>query len=98
MIIHLNKLLQMKTEKDRIAPIDCDEAARRMNSYIDNYLKGIEREELVSHIANCRHCFERVEFEQMLKSKISSLGRIDAENEKTARRDFENILSKIYTK
>jgi len=63
----------MGNTKKIIAEIDCDEAAKRFGDFIDNYLKGKSKEELIHHIADCRHCFERLEFEQMLKTKISSL-------------------------
>ena len=85
-----------KTQNKKIAPINCDEAASRFNDFIDNYIKGKLREELVQHLADCRHCFDRIEFEQMLKTKISSLGKTTAPDEKAANNQMEEILSKIY--
>lgn len=87
--------MKIKTPKKKIAQIACDEAARRFNDFIDDYIKGKAKEELVHHIADCRHCFERIEFEQMLKSKISSLGKTRP-NEKEAQKHIDKILSKIY--
>ena len=63
----------MKTKKEKIKTINCEEAVARFNDFMDNYLKGKSREELISHISECRHCFERFEFEQMLKSKVHQL-------------------------
>jgi hypothetical protein len=63
----------MKKQKEKVKAINCDEAVKRFNDFMDNYLKGKSREELVTHISECRHCFERFEFEQMLKSKVHQL-------------------------
>jgi hypothetical protein len=84
------------TQNKEITPIDCEEAARRFNDIIDNFIKGTAREELVQHLADCRHCFERIEFEQMLKTKISSLGKGTASNPETAKNQIDEILSKIF--
>ena len=37
-----------KGQKKKIATIDCDEAARRFNDFLDNYIKGKAREALHS--------------------------------------------------
>ena len=63
----------MKTKNEKVKAINCEEAVTRFNGFMDNYLKGKSREELVSHISECRHCFERFEFEQLLKSKVHQL-------------------------
>ena len=70
----------MKNKTKIPEPINCEEAASRFNDFMDNFLKGKAKEELVHHIAQCRHCFDRFEFEQLLKSKIHLL----AENEKNS--------------
>ena len=63
----------MKKKKKEIKSLNCEEAVARFNDFMDNYLKGKSRKELVKHIAECRHCFERFEFEQLLKSKVLQL-------------------------
>lgn len=63
----------MKNNKEKVSAINCKEAVTRFNDFMDNYLKGKSREELVNHISECRHCFERFEFEQLLKSKVHQL-------------------------
>ena len=87
----------MRNAKKAIVEIDCDEAASRFSDFIDHYLKGKSKEELMHHIAGCRHCFERIEFEQMLKSKVSSLVKETTENKKADIKQLEKILSKIYS-
>ena len=68
----------MKAKKTIPKSIKCEEAVARFNDFMDNYLRGQARKELMQHIAECRHCFERFEFEQLLKSKVQQL----ANNEK----------------
>lgn len=83
----------MKVRKMKTAAINCEEAAKRFSDFIDNFLKGTAKDELVEHIAGCRHCFDRVEFEQILKSKVASLGKTT--EKKDAKKQLELILSKI---
>ncbi len=85
----------MKTYKKKMVPINCDEAAKRFSDFIDNYLKGSAKDELVEHIAGCRHCFDRVEFEQMLKSKVASLSKVKPAEKNIAEQQIQLILSKI---
>jgi hypothetical protein len=65
----------MKKKKKEIKSLNCEEAIARFNDFMDNYLKGKSREELVKHISECRHCFERFEFEQLLKSKVHQISK-----------------------
>ncbi|MEO6130437.1 MAG: hypothetical protein ABIQ02_01225 [Saprospiraceae bacterium] len=65
----------MKKKKPETNAINCKEAVTRFNDFMDNYLKGIAREELIAHISECKHCLERFEFEQMLKTKVSQLSK-----------------------
>jgi hypothetical protein len=83
------------TKKKEIIAIDCNEAVRRFNDFLDNYLKGKERKELMNHISTCRLCFDRLEFEQMLKAKIAILGSADAGDRQKAKKQVQKILSKI---
>ncbi|MBI2429633.1 MAG: zf-HC2 domain-containing protein [Ignavibacteriales bacterium] len=53
--------------------ISCEEAIQRIFPYIDDYLQGTSREELEHHLETCRHCFDRVEFEKLLKSRLRKL-------------------------
>lgn len=53
--------------------ISCEEALKRVFDYIDDHLRGKPRAELEHHLETCRHCFSRVEFEQLLKSRLRKL-------------------------
>lgn len=60
----------MINKNKEIQSINCEQAVARFNDFIDNYLKGKARDELLKHFSECRHCMERFEFEQMLKTKV----------------------------
>lgn len=73
--------------------INCEEAILRLNDFIDNYLNGESKKELIRHIKMCRHCFERFEFEQILKSKISKIAK-DSKNQFLVRK-IEKMFASI---
>lgn len=83
------------TVKNKVNTINCEEAAKRFNDFIDHYIKGRRKNELTVHIETCRHCFERLEFEKMLKSKIAETGQKSSAN-KDVQAKFGKIMSKIY--
>lgn len=84
-----------KAKKKIENQINCVEATNRFNDFLDNYIKGKARQELLHHIETCRHCFERLEFEQLLKMKIRSLDKLSSASSKQAKKEIEVILSKI---
>jgi len=53
--------------------ISCEEALKRVLDYIDNHIDDFSRGEFEQHIEKCRHCFDRVEFEKLLKSRFRTL-------------------------
>jgi len=57
----------------KIKDIDCEEAIKRLMDYIDDYLKTNRKTELEKHLASCRSCMDRYEFQKRIKTKISSL-------------------------
>lgn len=87
----------MKKKKTKVQPvakvkaIDCASAVARFNDFIDNFLKGKAKEELTHHLSECKTCFERLEFEQMLKSKIRHLPK-DNKNTSLLKR-IEKLLA-----
>jgi hypothetical protein len=64
----------MKNKNKGSQSINCEQAVARFNDFMDNYLKGKAREELLKHFSECKDCMERFEFEQLLKSKVHQLG------------------------
>lgn len=67
----------MKNIDKEVKSINCEQAIARFNDVMDNYLKGKRREELIKHITECKNCMERLEFEQLLKSKVHQLAHTD---------------------
>lgn len=57
--------------------INCEEALRRLFDYVDAELAEAEGREMDDHLARCRSCFSRVEFERRLKSHLAELARED---------------------
>ena len=82
----------MKNIKNEVAAIRCELAVARFNEFMDNYLKGRAREELIKHIAECRDCMERFEFEQLLKSKVHELSRSE---DKEMKKRIEKLIASL---
>ena len=82
----------MKNKKNELTAIRCEEAVARFNDFMDNYLKGRSRKELVKHIAECRDCMDRFEFEQLLKSKVHELSTSE---DKAMKTKIENLIASL---
>lgn len=63
----------MKKKNKKVQSINCEQAVARFNDFMDNFLKGKAREELLKHFSECKDCMDRFEFEQLLKSKVHQL-------------------------
>ncbi len=74
--------------------ISCEEALKRVFDYIDNHLEGISKNEFEDHIEKCRHCFDRVEFEKLLKSRLRALKY--KESSEGLRKRIDDIIMKFY--
>jgi anti-sigma factor (TIGR02949 family) len=53
--------------------IDCEEALRRLFGYLDAELQQEPLREMEQHLARCRSCFSRIEFEKRLKAHTAEL-------------------------
>ncbi len=82
----------MQNNKNEVTAIRCEEAVARFNDFMDNYLKGRAREELIKHITECRDCMERFEFEQLLKSKVHELG---ISEDKAIKKKIEKLIASL---
>jgi hypothetical protein len=72
-----NKNKEALPPNRQVQSINCEQAVARFNDFMDNYLKGKTREELLKHFSECKHCMDRFEFEQLLKSKVHQIGNSD---------------------
>jgi anti-sigma factor (TIGR02949 family) len=55
---------------NRRAEIDCDEAVRRLATFLDRELDGNTEEAVRRHLETCRSCFSRAEFERRLRERL----------------------------
>lgn len=69
--------------------LSCEEAIRRLASYLDGELEAESNVELEHHLSLCRSCYSRHEFEKGLKSRISDLGS------ESVRPDFEKRIESL---
>lgn len=67
----------MKKKNKEVQSINCEQAVARFNDFMDNFIKGKAREELLKHFSECKDCMDRFEFEQLLKSKVHQLSGSD---------------------
>jgi anti-sigma factor RsiW len=51
----------------------CEDALRLLATYLDGELAGAHRDDVDGHLARCRSCFSRAEFERRLKAQLSAL-------------------------
>ncbi|MGH7529887.1 MAG: anti-sigma factor family protein [Burkholderiales bacterium] len=56
--------------------LSCEEALRFLAAYVDGELEGAS-EELENHLARCRSCYSRAEFERRMKAELAALGRAE---------------------
>lgn len=80
----------MVTRRKLPRQISCAEALERVYAFIDDSLRKTPQEELQRHLDECRHCFDRVEFEKLVKSRLQKL-RSD-ESPETLRKRAEELL------
>jgi hypothetical protein len=83
----------MQKENNQVKNISCEEALQRVFDYIDEHLQGVSRAELEQHLEMCRHCFDRVEFEKLLKSRLSKL-KVDPHSE-TLHKRIDGLLEQF---
>ena len=55
--------------------VGCEEALRLLAMYLDRELETPAHAQVEQHLATCRSCYSRAEFEGRLRSKMAELGR-----------------------
>lgn len=61
------------TENANVSNISCEEAVELIAMLLDESAGDLERAALDDHLRTCRHCFNRLEFEQLLKSRLAGM-------------------------
>jgi hypothetical protein len=82
-----------KMKNKEVKVISCEEAVARFNDFMDNYIKGKAREELLGHISDCQQCMERFEFEQLLKAKVQQLPKSELDQSLISR--IEQMIASL---
>lgn len=57
------------------APMTCEAALRLLAEFLDGELGDARHQEVEHHLAACRSCYSRAEFERRLKAEIGGLRR-----------------------
>jgi anti-sigma factor (TIGR02949 family) len=57
--------------------LTCEEALRFLAEFLDGELGTAEDRDVQEHLARCRSCFSRIEFERRLKDRVRALGAAD---------------------
>jgi len=52
----------------------CEDALRVLAEHLDGELEPVVGEEVERHLAKCRSCYSRAEFEKRLKGQVARLG------------------------
>lgn len=73
-----------------IPTISCQEALDLIVAYLDRYASGAERTALEKHLEICRHCFDRVEFEKLMRERLRKL-KVDPSSEDLTKK-IESLL------
>jgi hypothetical protein len=68
------------TNNANVSNISCEEAIDLIAMQLDKFAGDVERLALERHLKTCRHCFDRLEFEKLLKNRLTGM-KIDISSE-----------------
>jgi mycothiol system anti-sigma-R factor len=54
--------------------IRCEEVIAHLLTYLDGEIDAEKRVQIDRHLAECRGCFSRAEFEKLLRERVGQLG------------------------
>lgn len=69
--------------------LTCEQALQFLAIYLDGELGAGADRELEAHLARCRSCFSRAEFERRLKERLATLGQSEV------RREFAERMQRL---
>jgi anti-sigma factor (TIGR02949 family) len=58
--------------------LDCEEVISRLFEFLDRELDPALEREVEHHLADCRGCFTRTEFERRLRARIAEASAVEA--------------------
>ncbi len=79
------------TNNANVSNISCAEAIDLIAMQLDKSAGDVERSALEMHLKTCQHCFDRVEFEMLLKNRLTSM-KADISSEQLERK-IDTLLS-----
>lgn len=56
--------------------ISCEQALRLLAAHLDSELDQPDEAAIAAHLARCRSCYARADFERLLRAEIARLGRV----------------------
>lgn len=59
-------------------PLDCEEVIERLFEYLDRELDERQIADIEYHLARCRDCFTRAQFETRLRTRVAAAGTVKA--------------------
>lgn len=59
-------------------PLTCEQVIACLMAYLDGEVEGVSPAEIERHLARCRDCFSRAEFELRLNSRLIEAGTATA--------------------
>jgi predicted anti-sigma-YlaC factor YlaD len=79
------------TNNVNVSNISCEEAIELIAMQLDKSAGDVERLVLERHLKTCRHCFDRLEFEKLLKNRLTKM-KADVSSEQLERK-IDALLS-----
>ncbi len=79
------------TNNANVSNISCEEAIELIAMQLDKSAGDVERLALERHLKTCRHCYDRLEFEKLLKNRLMSM-KTDISSEQLER-TIDELLS-----
>jgi anti-sigma factor (TIGR02949 family) len=67
------------------APIDCEQAVRRLWDFVDGRLPSMKREEVEEHLATCAACLRRFDFAQTMRATLAASAPPPVDTDEAAR-------------
>lgn len=72
---------------ERVDPIDCETAVRRLWDFLDGRLPARSREEVETHLATCELCPPHFEFARSMQRALAASAPLPTDGEETRLRE-----------
>jgi len=79
------------TNNANVSNISCEQAIDLIAMQLDKSAGDVERTVLERHLKTCQHCFDRLDFEKLLKNRLTRM-KADISSEQLVRK-IDALLS-----